>query len=99
MACILFGYGSNNLRNDAPSGLGLSLEKLRGVRVLESYEPIAKGAEVVDFTSDPVKGANKIMAVPGKQAAVTFGSGVTTQELNNAIDPSLLFTMGAAHGT
>jgi hypothetical protein len=92
-------YASNNGRNDAPSGLGLSLELLRGVRVLESYEPTANGAKVVDYTSDPVKGANKIATRPGKQAAVTFGAGVTTQELNNAIDPSSLFTMGAAHGT
>jgi hypothetical protein len=68
------------------------------VRVLQSYEPAAKGAEVVDYTSDPIKSANRILPVPGKQAAVTFGSGVTTQELNDAIDPSLLFTMGAAHG-
>jgi hypothetical protein len=56
------------------------------------------GAQAVDYTSDPVKGANKISTLPDKQAAVTFGAGVTTQELNNAIDPSLLFTMGAAHG-
>jgi FAD/FMN-containing dehydrogenase len=37
--------------------------------------------------------------VPGKQAAVTFGVGVPTQRLNNAIHASKLLTMGAAHGT
>ena len=58
-----------------------------------------KGAQVVDYKSDPIKGANQIAPSPDKQAAVTFGAGVTTQELNNALDPSLLFTMGAAHGT
>jgi hypothetical protein len=71
---------------------------LKGVQVLESFDPSAKGAKVVDFASDPIKGANKITTTDGKQSAVTFGAGVTTQELNNALDPSGLFTMGAAHG-
>jgi hypothetical protein len=56
------------------------------------------GAREVNVAADPIKGANKIKPIPGKQAYVTFGVGVTTQELNNALDASGLMTMGAAHG-
>jgi hypothetical protein len=49
---------------------------------------------------DPVdkQPANTIVAVKGQQAAVTFGTGISTQELNDALGPSKLFTLGAAHG-
>jgi FAD/FMN-containing dehydrogenase len=90
---------TNGDRNDAPSGLGLSLEKLRGVQVSDSFEATPKGIQAVRFSDDPIKGVNKIFPSPAKQAAVTFGAGVTTQELNNALDKSGLFTMGAAHGS
>jgi FAD/FMN-containing dehydrogenase len=39
-----------------------------------------------------------IQPIPGQQAYVSFGAGVTTQELNDALAPSGLMTMGAAHG-
>ncbi|KAF2396325.1 FAD-binding domain-containing protein [Trichodelitschia bisporula] len=79
-------------RNDAPSGLALDVSNLKGIRVLESFTPSAKGAE------PPLPQANVITPKAGTQAAVTFGAAVTTQELNNAISPSKLLTMGAAHG-
>lgn len=34
----------------------------------------------------------------GDEAFVTFGAGMSTQLINNAIAPSGLFTLGAAHG-
>ena len=50
------------------------------------------------FTSDPAQ-ANVIKSRPEmKTAAVSFGAGVTTQELNDALEPSSLFAMGAANG-
>jgi hypothetical protein len=42
--------------------------------------------------------AEKIAVSAGEQAYVTFGAGLTTQLLNNALAPSALFTMGAGHG-
>ncbi|KAF2402488.1 FAD-binding domain-containing protein [Trichodelitschia bisporula] len=80
-------------RNDAPSGLSLDVSLLGGVRVLESFTPTEKGAE------KPGKAPNTIVPVKGKQAAVTFGAGLSTQRLNNLIFPSKLLTMGAAHGS
>jgi hypothetical protein len=39
---------------------------------------------------------NVIKPVAGKQAAVTFGVGVNSQEITNALDMSGLFTIVAA---
>jgi hypothetical protein len=80
-------------RNDAPSGLSLDTSLLTGITVHESFTPTAEGSP------KPGKTANTIVPVPGKQAAVTFGVGVTTQRLNNALHPSKLVTVGAAHGS
>ncbi|PGG95888.1 hypothetical protein AJ79_09825 [Helicocarpus griseus UAMH5409] len=80
-------------RNDAPSGLGLDISGLTGVKVLESFTPSESGAE------SPSGDVNVIEPVPGQQAAVTFGAGMSTQALNDAIDSSKLFTIGAAHGS
>jgi FAD/FMN-containing dehydrogenase len=80
-------------RNNAVSGLSLDVSKLAGVKVLESFTPTTSGAEA------PGKKTNVIVPVPGKQAAVTFGVGMSTQRVNNAIHASKLLTMGAAHGT
>lgn len=85
-------------RNDAPTGLSLMVSNLKGVKVLTSFAPSEKGAASPDYAADPVAGANKITVVPGQQPAVTFGAGVSTQELHDALAPSGLFTMGAAHG-
>jgi hypothetical protein len=79
-------------RNDAPSGLSLDISLLGGVKVLESFTPTEKGAE------KPPRAVNTIVPVPGKQAAVTFGAGMPMQRINNAIFPSNLFIIGAAHG-
>jgi hypothetical protein len=64
------------------------------VRVLESFTPTAKGAEPVSKTTK----TNAIKPVPGKQAAVTFGAGLSTMELNTALLASGLISPGAAHG-
>ncbi|KAK2804805.1 hypothetical protein FQN51_001447 [Onygenales sp. PD_10] len=80
-------------RNDAPSGLSLDISMLKGLKVLESFTPSEAGAE------SPSGDVNVIAPVAGQQAAVTFGAGYGTQELNEAIDPSKLFTLGAAHGS
>jgi hypothetical protein len=80
-------------RNDAPSGLTVDVSLLKGIKVLEEFKATAEGA------AKPGKTINTIITVPGKQAAVTFGAGVSTQQLHNAVFPSKLFTIGAAHGT
>jgi len=79
-------------RNDAPSGLTVDVSLLKGTKILESYTPTEEGV------AKPPKVLNTIVPVPGKQAAVTFGAGVSTQQLQNAAYPSKLFTIGAAHG-
>lgn len=80
-------------RNDAPSGLVIDNSMLQGIKVHESFTPSALGAE------KPPSKANVIKPVAGKQAAVTFGVGVSTQMLNDALSPSKLVTVGAAHGS
>jgi hypothetical protein len=65
---------------------------IKGVKVLESFTPTAQGA------AKPGKKVNKIVPVPNQQAAVTFGAGMSTQQLHNAVYSSKIFTIGAAHG-
>jgi len=91
-------------RNDAPSGLALDVSGFRGVRVESAFTPTSAGVSTPDVESGPepdrgsyaraVHAANTTM-----WKAVTFGVGLTTQELNDALAPSNLFTMGAAHGS
>ena len=66
-----------------------------GINVLESFEPSSSGATSVNYISST---ANTIQPGSTSQAAVTFGAGWSTQALNDALDPSGLFTIGAAHG-
>ena len=80
-------------RNDAPSGLSLDLSHLGGLKALESFIPSESGAE------SPTDDGNVIQPVPGQQAAVTFGAGLSTTQVNEALGASGLFTVGAAHGT
>ncbi|KAE9984832.1 hypothetical protein EG328_008234 [Venturia inaequalis] len=80
-------------RNDAPSGLSLDTSLLKGINVLEEFVPTAAGA------AKPKGTGNTIIPVPGKQAAVTFGVGVSSQLLHNAVSKSKLLTIGAAHGS
>jgi hypothetical protein len=68
---------------------------LKGVRVLESFTPSVNGAESIDSKTV----TNVIKPVEGKQAAVTFGGGMTIEELNRELRKSGLFTVGAAHGS
>jgi hypothetical protein len=53
----------------------------------------------VNYTADPVGHVNVINVAPNSKPVVTFGTGVSTQELNDAMDKSGLFTMGAAAAT
>jgi hypothetical protein len=78
-------------RNDAPSGLSLDVSLLDGIHVAEEFTPTAQGAP------KPGK-VNVIVPKAGKQAAVTIGVGLSTQKLNDALSPSKLVTVGAAHG-
>jgi len=78
--------------NDAASGLRLDVSQLGGIRVYQSFEATPDGAE------SPSDEVNTVIPIPGQQAAVTFGAGLSTQRLNNAIFPSKLVTVGAAHG-
>lgn len=61
--------------------------------MLEEFVPTAAGAAKPEGTG------NTIIPVPGKQAAVTFGVGVSSQLLHNAVSKSKLLTIGAAHGS
>lgn len=79
-------------RNDAPSGLSLDVSLLGGINVLEEFVPTTKGA------AKPGSKVNVIIPKAGKQAAVTIGVGLSTQKLNDALSPSKLVTVGAAHG-
>lgn len=81
-------------RNDAPSGLSLQIGELKGVRVLESFTPTAQGAESITYKTV----SNVIKPIEGKQAAATIGGGINIDDLNNALKPSGLYAIGAAHG-
>ncbi|RPB05656.1 FAD-binding domain-containing protein [Choiromyces venosus 120613-1] len=81
-------------RNDAPSELGIDVGTLTRIRFLESLTPSTSG----DQSSDPSATPNVIKPVAGTQAAVTFGAGVSTQLLNDALDASGLFTMAGGYG-
>jgi hypothetical protein len=81
-------------RNDAPSGLHLFINELKGIRVLEEYKATAAGVPSVDYKTKP----NNITIVPGKQAAVTVGGGVNVDEANKVLRNSGLYALGAAHG-
>jgi hypothetical protein len=83
-------------RSDAPSGLSLMVGNFKGVRVADSFEPSAAGAPNVNYTAHPITSVNVVKPVPGKQAFVTFGAGVSGHQLNNALAKSGLFTMAAA---
>lgn len=77
----------------------LSVNNLKGVQVLSEFQAQTGGAKEVNYASDPVSEANEIKLAPLLQPAVSFGAGVTTQELNDALDISGLVAMGAVDGT
>ncbi|KAF2422409.1 FAD-binding domain-containing protein [Tothia fuscella] len=92
----IFNTGHDFLgRNDAPSGVLLTVSGLKGTRVLESFTPSLNGAEPVDYKTV----ANTIKPSADKQAAATFGGGVTADELNHVLRKSGLYSIGAAHGS
>jgi hypothetical protein len=77
-------------RNDAPSGLTIFVGNLKGLRVLDTFSPTATGVQV---------SSNSSKTIPTeRQAYVSFGAGMSTQQINQAILPWNLFTLGAAHG-
>ncbi|KAF2400246.1 FAD-binding domain-containing protein [Trichodelitschia bisporula] len=82
-------------RNEAPSGLSLVINELKGIRVLDSFTPTPQGALAVNYSTK----ANTIAPVAGQQAAATLGGGVNVDELNAALRPSGLYSIGAAHGS
>jgi hypothetical protein len=101
-----------NCRNTAGSGLNIDVTGIRGIIVKDSFTPstVPSGDILVvskrstadepmgddDDDTDIVKAANVIKPIPGQQAAVTFGAGLATQALNDALAKSGLFSMGAA---
>lgn len=80
-------------RSTAASGLLIDVSLLQGIKVHESFEPTARGA-------DSVIGAksNTITPKDGVQAAVTIAAGTTAERLYTALSKSKLFPMTAAHG-
>ncbi|TID27798.1 Low-affinity potassium transport protein [Venturia nashicola] len=81
-------------RNDATSGLGLSVGDIKGIRLSKKFTANATGVPALG----PNEKAEKMTMAAGDEAFVTFGAGMSTQLINNAIAPSGLFTLGAAHG-
>lgn len=73
--------------------MSLDTSLLKGINVVEEFIPTEAGA------AKPKGAGNTIVPVAGKQAAVTFGVGVTSQLLHNAVSNSKLVTVGAAHGS
>jgi hypothetical protein len=71
-------------RHDSPSGLSLMVGNLKGVRVSERFKPEHKGVPNVNYTSDPVAGVNQIKT-NRRDAAVTFGVGVTGQQVRELL--------------
>ena len=69
---------------------------LKGVRVAETYYPKLSGVAPLEYRAEPVASANTILRRPDGQAYVTFGAGVSSQELNDALNKSGLVTVGAA---
>jgi hypothetical protein len=72
----------------------LAVPDMKGVRVLDSFTPTRNGAESVTYKTV----TNVIKAKTGQQAAVTFGAGMSSSELNRELAKSGLWTVGAAHG-
>ncbi|KAF2429945.1 FAD-binding domain-containing protein [Tothia fuscella] len=81
-------------RNDAPTGLTLSVSGLKGARLLSSFTPAKDGVPSVDS-----KTALNTLPTQKGQAYLTFGAGYNTRELNSLLAPSNLLTLGAAHGS
>jgi FAD/FMN-containing dehydrogenase len=81
-------------RNDAPTGLTLSVSGLKGARVVPNFTPTKEGVASVDAKTTP-----NVLKPQAGQAYVTFGAGYNTRDLNSMLAASGLFTLGAAHGS
>jgi FAD/FMN-containing dehydrogenase len=84
-------------RNDAPNGLMVSVKHMKGIQVLENPEVKEEGFPEANYVDDSAT-ANVVSYNNRSKYAVTVGAGVTTQELNDALEPSRLFSVAAAHG-
>jgi FAD/FMN-containing dehydrogenase len=80
-------------RNDAPTGLLLIVRGMKGVKVLHEFAPTEHGADAVTYKTK----TNVIKPDPNKQAAVTFGPGLSYSELKAEMAHSGLWTVGAGH--
>lgn len=81
-------------RNDAPSGLTIGVNRLKGIRLSSKFTPTKEGMPSVNSSSK----ADKLTFGREELGYATFGVGMSTQEINDALAPSNVFTMGAAHG-
>jgi FAD/FMN-containing dehydrogenase len=66
---------------------------MKGVKVLKEFTPTEQGAETVTYKTK----TNVIRPDPKKQAAVTFGPGMSYAELKTEMGHSRLWTVGAGH--
>jgi hypothetical protein len=80
--------------NDAPSGLTIGVNRLKGIRLSSKFTPTNEGVPAINSSSK----VEKMTFGRDELGYVTFGVGMSTQEINDALDPSGVFTMGAAHG-
>ncbi|KAF2417423.1 FAD-binding domain-containing protein [Tothia fuscella] len=84
-------------RCDAGSGLWLAVGNLKGLRVHQDIHA-AYESPPLNYSADPVSTANFIGPDRFDDAYVSFGTGVTAQELNDALAKSGLFAIGSAYG-
>jgi len=75
----------------------VSVKHLKGARLLDHFQATQQGAEQVDFR-DHLKDLPDSRIVHTMPMAISIGAGVSTQELNDALELSGLFTVGAAEG-
>jgi hypothetical protein len=89
----------------------LDVSALKGIKVATGFKPSTAADSVIPGSvpaakkswvwrrDDPdVQPVNVVTPIKGVQAAVTFGVGISTQELNDAVHKSGLVTVGPAHG-
>jgi FAD/FMN-containing dehydrogenase len=94
---VIFSGHDGLGRNDAPTGLVIGTENLKGLRVEHNFTPSAKGApNVLGNHGAPMRFRRSNDAA--QPTAVTIGAGMTTAEVNNKLASQGLFTNGAEHG-
>jgi FAD/FMN-containing dehydrogenase len=81
-------------RNDAPNGLVLVVDRLKGARLDTIYTPTTAGVSNVDYSSTAIQAPAAKFA---SDAFITIGAGWTTDALNRRLNSSNLVTLGANH--